>query len=466
MQFTFLFISILLFSCSSIKYGTIAPTDKPIEKWKKSPNQQKIDQIFNLAAGLQTYPYVIINDLGNGMSLYYYGFDYKAEEESYKLIRKSIKSKFGFNGDFINGPTIDLPEPSKTYTLSTTNGDENLNISIAIVPHKDNGLVGILIVDAAKNGQQTHNEIMTNVAYHGIPSQIVQPYTNTTIKIGNQYRRVDNCNWMDIQNISCYPDGQMNWSLNSTLSGAIDRLETQLNHILLNDDLVVMQDDSIDIMFLNKPAKMRRIIQTVDNLVFKLFVPGSSVLYSYYVATEIDSSKYINWVGSHYEDQATSTGLSSLLEEVVSYKNKPKSRIISDVNFPSLDTLKSFLENNITEPVNFSQKIISNEETQIEISTKYSDTLRFSLFRKEAEIPTISIVQTFLNNIGKKDSESANIVRKKLKETNTVVQFPYLEYSNKLKDLLYSFCRKKIAGMYQVDYRGFYIDRDLAFRMK
>lgn len=466
MKLIFSIILIFFLSCSSVKYSAVSPAESPITKWNEAPSQDKINKMFYLAEGIQTLPHVISSDLGNGLMLYYHGFDYKAEEESYTTIKKSIISDFNFSGKFIEYENLDLPSPSKSYTFKEQIGKNILNISLAIVPAEEKGLIGILIIDLGNNSQEKRDEILSTVAFHGIPNHIVKPLTDTSVKLADHSSYYHSCAWRNIRNLSCYSNGQMNWSLNSTLSLAKNMANAQFDQVISNTDFKVLLDDSIDVLFLEKPAKMRRVVLAIENLAFKLFVPSSNVLYTYSVTSKIDSAKYINWLDSHYEDQASNHGVPYLLGGMFSYKNKPKSRIFSEKTFPSLDTLKLYLEKEISEPISFTAKRKSDEEVFVEISTEYIDTVRFSIFTQTTNSEHISLTKLYLDKVENQRSESVKKVRERLSKTSSIVQFEYLKESNKLEDLVYRFCAKNIAGMYQVDYRGFFLNRQLAYRLK
>jgi hypothetical protein len=128
------------------------------------------------------------------------------------------------------------------------------------------------------------------------------------------------CQMMNLRGIQCPDFGQMNWALHRSLAEANNSINAQFEVSKTRKMVSLFADETVDVIFENKPIKARRIKLKVK--LPKLVMGGSNTLIVYYVATEIRGF-YVSCVLSHYDfDRLTANGLPVFLSEVMSLKIK------------------------------------------------------------------------------------------------------------------------------------------------
>ncbi len=126
------------------------------------------------------------------------------------------------------------------------------------------------------------------------------------------------CNWMNINNIQCPYNGQMNWSLHPSRESALLAIENQLKLTRTKNGGKVISEEEVDIEFEGVATKAKRILYDFTGVKSVLAgMSGGKNLTIYYVAEKV-RGHYVSCVLSFWNnDTIRVSGLPSLLEEVI-----------------------------------------------------------------------------------------------------------------------------------------------------
>ncbi len=128
---------------------------------------------------------------------------------------------------------------------------------------------------------------------------------------------------MDINNIQCPYNGQLSWSVHDTKESADLSIQHQLQVTKAKNGGAVVSEDDVAIIFEGAPTTAKRVnydLTGVTSLLASL--SGGKNLTIYYVSEKVRDN-YMSCVLSFWNnDTIGSSGLTPLLEEVMTIENK------------------------------------------------------------------------------------------------------------------------------------------------
>lgn len=464
MRYFFLFIIVLLSGCSP-KYLELTPSAEPLNKWDYPDGLSSQNIIFHNAEGIQVRDYSIRIDLGNTTEVLVVRYDMEANSDSYsKIISDIYPSK-----EFIKGPQIDLPEPSATFLvdISELKGYKTEAV-IAVVPHYQKGLIAIVFSGSNYTEPEFLNEFISSIAFKGVPKNIImESFPDSISFLDFKFKRNEHCSWMGPRNLECYPNGQMNWSIHSSLENAQKSADLQL-HQTLSNDVKILRDDSIKVTFVGKNTIARRVKLKVSYPVLP-FMTQSDILYAYYIVTNIDN-EYIHWVGSFFEDQCYPGNLAPLFYEVMNYSEPTHQRIFGKGEFPSVDSIKSVLSKKNKSIVSISKQSISKSSFMVNISyDEKNEPFKLFVNVKNEQNQSLDSVCDFKEKLSKINENEASLILDHLDKSKYSVTYTRPESFNEkewqIMDSFYMYLIENFEGIRQIDHAGFYDNKKMLLRM-
>ena len=221
-------------------------------------------------------------------------------------------------GTLRDGPRLGLPDSVSTYRLRDLKrrdvaGEVGSTGVAACVPHRDGGLGLLLLQDGLGADSLFTAEVLTTLAYEGVPERRVLSRSPKEVPfLGRALPVHSSCELKGAQNLSCFPNGQMNWGTFSTLDRAQEaqRLQRKASR---QSGAEVLADTTVGCMFEEVETQCRRLVYRAP--VSKLATLGASnVLIVFYAAARV-RGKPSQAVCSFYRDQARSNGLAPLCQE-------------------------------------------------------------------------------------------------------------------------------------------------------
>ena len=133
---------------------------------------------------------------------------------------------------------------------------------------------------------------------------------------GREINLPNDCNWMNVNNMQCPYNGQMNWSLHNSLESAEKSNAFQLAGTRSKNGGKVISEEEVDVVFEGVETKAKRIIYDLNGV--NTLLAGGENLTVYYVAAKV-RDHYVSCVMSFWNnDNVQPSGLTPLLEEVMS----------------------------------------------------------------------------------------------------------------------------------------------------
>jgi hypothetical protein len=447
------------------KYLPLKPVEKPMDIWNSPISFESQKDIFKNSEGIQVYDYSILIDLGSPCEVLIVHYDLEPKDDSYGKIVKDIYP----NSPYKAVSKFNLPKPSATFWVDITKFlGTKAEAIVAIVPHYQNGLIGIAFSGINFVDEKYVEQVISSIAYHGIPKNLIVETSPDSISFGNiKFKRHYSCSWMGPRNLSCYPNGQMNWSIHDSLSEANRAIKLQIDRTL-SQDVKILRDDTIKVVFAGINTKARRLKLKASYPIFP-FMSQSDILYAYYVATEFDG-KYIHWVGSFFEDQAYPGNLAPLFYEVMNYSDPVNHRIFLKREFPNIELLSRL----ILQQTGFKVKAIQTniDEQTTKISFIYNDTskaLDLILTKANSKVKVQNDIVYFLHKISKfKEAEVSTVTDHLNSSICTLVYSKPDELSDQewqIKRTLFNYLIDQCEGLLEIDHAGFYLNDKLILRL-
>jgi hypothetical protein len=454
----------LLFSCSP-KYLPLRSLSEPLNKWDYPDDLNSQHTIFEIAEGIQVRDYSIRIDLGNSTEVLVVRYDLDANSDSYKKIASDIFP----NSKLKEGPKISLPKPSSTFLVDISKSKEiNTKGVISIVPHFQKGLVAIAFSGSNFTKPEFVKEVITSIAYNGVPKNIIIDALPDSINfVDFKFKRNDYCHWMGPRNLACYPNGQMNWSIHSSLDLAKKAVDIQIQQTLSND-VKILRNDTINVKFVGKKTIARRLKLKVSYSALP-FMSQSDILYTYYVAEEING-KYVHWVGSFFEDQVYPGNFAPLFYEVMKYDEARFHRLFCKKTIPSIDILEAIILRETGSEVMIKKKLIDESSYKIIISSiVFNKPLIFMVIKKKDSEKSLESANHFLEKISGFNEDEVSAISKHLEDTIEMVKIKSPNFTNEYKGRVYSIVTNYLLehadGLEQIDQAGFYNSKQLLLRL-
>jgi hypothetical protein len=181
-------------------------------------------------------------------------------------------------------------------------------------PHRRGGL-GLLLAQPGPGADTTAaSEALTALAYHGVPPARVLPRRPEEVPLlGRTLDVHSSCELKGAQNLSCFPNGQMNWGTFSTIERARTAQHRQIE-ANRRSAKAVLADTTVDCTFEGVDTQCRRLVYRAP--ASKLATLGASnVLIVFYAVARVRDTP-ARAVCSFYRDQARASGLAPLCQEV------------------------------------------------------------------------------------------------------------------------------------------------------
>jgi hypothetical protein len=460
---------ILIISCSGPKYLSLKPVDEAITKWTIPNEIISQNDIFKNAEGIQVWNYSIRIDLGNSSEVLCVRYDLEANEDSYKKIVSNIYP----DANFEDGPNLNLPNPSKTYKVDASKflGIEAEGF-IAIVPHPHKGLLGIAFTGSNFVDQQYVIDVISSIAYKGIPSKIITETFPDSINLADFKfeRNKDYCKWMGPRNLACYPNGQINWSYHNSPENAARAVDQQIA-ISQSRGGEIFRDDSIKIVFAGQKLKARRILYSlsyslIPTFPFSLMSKTNDFLIAFYVHTKLNN-KYVHWVGSFFSNQVYPGNLAPLISEVVEYEDPLFMRVFCKNELPDTNSLKLYLKEKTMLDVKIKKEIVDKNTYNLLLNfNKYIDPIKLVVF-ETIESETLNETQHFLNKISRYENNEK--VTRHLNQSKFLIKYNRSKSTDKqgwqVLTKTFDYFLQKSNGIEQLDNAGFYENDKLIFRL-
>jgi len=187
------------------------------------------------------------------------------------------------------------------------------NSSCYFIETKDKKIM-VVWFSSISEDLEVQRELTNLIIEDKIPQANFASAQPSSINFGNRRIQLwDTCHWEAVNSLQCPYNGQINWSVYSTLEKAQEAVETQL--LISKEKAKVLTEKFVDVEFEGVPTKARRVV-----LIFKGLMEGK-MLVIYYVAEKVRGN-YIGCVMSHWNDDRINpeTKLPPLLEKVMKFK--------------------------------------------------------------------------------------------------------------------------------------------------
>lgn len=328
-------LMIFLIGACAPTHSILVPVDKPLSVWKSPIDLKPQSELFKNAEGYQTQRYSIDIDLGDSKVLHVTRSSLEPNAASYSTILSELYPEKTAEP----GPEFNLPKPSKTFLLHLSEDEHSPKDAIvSIVPHAWGGLTSITFIGSNFTPLEKVGEIVSSIAYQGIPRSIMIDLSADSIEIaGFKMKKDPTDKWLGPGEIGNPPFEQMRWSIHDSLSTAKKTMGNSVNEIL-PQEWEVLSEDSMLVRFLGKEAFAKRYIfrvpfdpETVEysgfylpsqgmSLAVRVPIPidktGHSILLVYWVILK-NGDKYLSWVGKYYSSKNIDIELSPLLAKVL-----------------------------------------------------------------------------------------------------------------------------------------------------
>lgn len=203
--------------------------------------------------------------------------------------------------------------------------DNNLS-SISVnyfVKNKDNRISIFWFGYYNKSNPEFERKMIELILNNEVPKSCFSSLkTNEVNFAGRKIELGGNCNWMNINNIQCPYNGQINWSVHKTKESADLSIQNQLKATKTKNGGKVESEEEIEIIFEGVPTTAKKVYYDFTGVTSLLVsMSGGKNLTIYYVSEKIRDN-YISCVLSFWNnDNIGASGLTPLLEEVMAIKD-------------------------------------------------------------------------------------------------------------------------------------------------
>ncbi|WP_412985691.1 hypothetical protein [Pontimicrobium sp. IMCC45349] len=203
--------------------------------------------------------------------------------------------------------------------------DNNLS-SVSVnyfVKNKDNRISIFWFGYYNKSNSEFERKMIELILNNEVPKNCFSSLkTNEVNFAGRKIELGGNCNWMNINNIQCPYNGQINWSVHKTKESADLSIQNQLKATKTKNGGKVESEEEVEIIFEGVPTTAKKVYYDFTGVTSLLVsMSGGKNLTIYYVSEKIRDN-YVSCVLSFWNnDNIGSSGLTPLLEEVMAIKD-------------------------------------------------------------------------------------------------------------------------------------------------
>lgn len=260
----------------------------------------------------------------NGTTFYNVdGIDFTSQTISSKFNDKNLKKAYRKNKVKKNDTKeVDKELNFENYKIVKHEQLNNDLSSISVnyfVKNKDNLISIFWFGYYNESNPQFERKIIELIINNKIPKNCFSSLKTNKINFaGREIELGGNCNWMNINNIQCPYNGQMNWSVHKTKKSADLAIENQLKAMKTKNGGEVELEEDIKIIFEGVPTTAKKVYYDLTGVTSILAsMSGGKNLTIYYVSEKIRDN-YISCVLSFWNnDNISSGGIPPLLEEVM-----------------------------------------------------------------------------------------------------------------------------------------------------
>ncbi len=273
------------------------------------------DSLFNRLSAIENDGTIHFNVDGINFSSQDMEFDYNKKGLRKAARRYKVKRKI----ERTSRPDLTYQHAIAQYPSEVVQNITAMN-SVYFVKNRE-GKIKVVSFAYPDTAQPNFELKMINLIMNDeIPESVMQPQTATNVNFaGRGFELGGSCRWMNINSVQCPFNGQINWSVHSTLESARQAIEYQFSITDARKGYEIIADDQVNVLFEGVATTARKIVLYIKgvNSVLLSATGGGKHLIIYYVAEKIRGN-YVSCVLSHWDnDNINPSGLPALLEQVL-----------------------------------------------------------------------------------------------------------------------------------------------------
>lgn len=280
---------------------------------------------FQMASSQNEELFKRLNAIHNSGTIFYNvdGIDFTSQTISSEFNEKNLKTayrKYKINKNDIK-ETDEYLNFENYKVVKQKQFDNNLStVSVNyFVKDKDNRISIFWFGYYNESNPEFERKIINLIINDEIPKSCFSSLKADKINFaGREIELGGNCNWMNINNIQCPYNGQMNWSVHKTKESADLSIQNQLKATKAKNGGKVVSEEDVEIIFEGVKTTAKKVCYDFTGVTSLLTsISGGKNLTVYYVYEKIRDN-YISCVLSFWNNDAiSSSGLTPLLEKVM-----------------------------------------------------------------------------------------------------------------------------------------------------
>ena len=197
--------------------------------------------------------------------------------------------------------------------MSINNADaENQDAFALCVPHREGGLVALMAYPGISLDMDTAVDLMTSIVFDGLSeSRLSVSRPETTPLLGRTLDVHSSCKFMGAENLSCFPNGQMDWSRFSSMEIA-QQANAMKVEAAKRAAASVLSDTTVTCTFEEVETECRRILYKATRTRIATLGASNRLIALYAVANVRGIPSQATC--SFFDDQARSNGLAPLCD--------------------------------------------------------------------------------------------------------------------------------------------------------
>ncbi len=267
-----------------------------------------------------------LNVIHNSGTTYYNvdGIDFTSQTISSEFNDKNLKKayrKYKINKKDLKETDQELSFKNYKVVKQKQIGPDLFDVSVNyFVKNKDNRISIFWFNYYNESNSEFERKMIGLILNNEIPKRCFSSRKTDQVNFaGRKIELGDHCNWMNINNIQCPYNGQLNWSIHNTKESADLSIQHQLKATKAKNSGKVESEEEINIIFEGVSTTAKKVAYNFTGVTSLLAsMSGGKNLTIYYVSEKIRGN-YISCVLSFWNnDNINSSGLTALLEEVMS----------------------------------------------------------------------------------------------------------------------------------------------------
>eukprot|EP01133_Synstelium_polycarpum_P016420 gene16420-19534_t len=207
------------------------------------------------------------------------------------------------------------------YVSKTEKNDAGMvqNTSYYFVEHAPKKLTMIAFDALNKKDRALERQVARLIVENRIPRNMYESLSIDSINFaGRKIFLGSRCRWMNVCNVQCSDEGQMNWSVHKKEQDAKQTVIDQYNLIRAKRGGKILSEDSVSVVFEGTEVKAKKIVYDFTGIKSLLVgMSGGKTLTVYFVMAPVRAN-YVSCVMSFWDiDRIGQSGLPRLLEQVM-----------------------------------------------------------------------------------------------------------------------------------------------------